>query len=84
LQRWQEESVWLNAWQKLLGTLDERVLLEWVENFLDGSFAPAKEEAPQSAKPSAAREQMVCERSKVKVSRWEFGWKVPLRVKFDL
>jgi hypothetical protein len=55
LQRWQEQGVWLNAWHTLLGTLDERGLLKWDETFLDGSFAPAKKGASQSAKPSMAR-----------------------------
>src|SRR5580698_3181282 len=55
LQLWQEQGIWLNAWRTLLGTLDERGLLKWDETFLDGSFAPANEGAPQSARPSGAR-----------------------------
>ena len=84
LQQWQARDVWLNAWRTLLGALDEEGLLRWDETFLDGSFAPAKKGAPQSAKPSAARERSGWYWSTVRVFRWEFGWKVPLRVKLRL
>jgi hypothetical protein len=33
-------------------------LLKWDATFLDGSFAPAKNGALQSAKPSAARDEV--------------------------
>src|ERR1035441_3619166 len=81
LQRWQEEGVWLDAWRALLGGLDEEGLLQWEETFLDGSFAPAKKGALRSVKPSAARARSGWDWSTVKVFRWEFGWKVALRVK---
>ena len=84
LQQWQAEGVWLNAWRALLGVLDEQGLLRWDEAFLDGSFAPAKKGARPSVKPSAARAQSGWYWSTVKVFRWEFGWKVPLRVKLRL
>ena len=84
LQQWQEQGIWLNAWRTLLGALDERGLLKWDETFLDGSFAPAKKGAPQSAKPSVARGRSGWYWSTVKVFRWEFGWKVPPRVKLVL
>src|SRR6516165_4303777 len=84
LQRWQELGVWLDAWRALLGTLDEAGLLRWDETFLDGSFAPAKKGALRSVKPSAARERSGWYWSTVQVFRWEFGWKVPLRVKLRL
>ena len=84
LQRWQEQGVWLNAWRTLLGTLDKRGLLKWDETFLDGSFAPAKKGARQSAKPSVARGRSGWYWLTVKVFRWEFGWKVPLRAKLTL
>ena len=66
------------------GALDAEGLLKWEETFLDGSFAPAKKGAPQSVKPSAARERSGWYWSTVKVFRWEFGWKVPLREKLRL
>ena len=84
LQRWEEQGVWLRAWRAFLGALDEEGLLEWEESFLDGSFAPAKKGALPSAKPSVARAQSGWYWSTVKVFRWEFGWKVPLRMKLRL
>jgi transposase len=84
LQQWQEQGVWLAAWRTLLGGLDEEGLLRWDETFLDGSFAPAKKGARQSVKPSAARERSGWYWQTVKVFRWEFGWKVPLRQKLRL
>ena len=84
LRQWEEEGVWLNAWRALLGALDQEGLLKWDEAFLDGSFAPAKKGALPSAKPSGARARSGWYWSTVKVFRWEFGWKVPLRVKLRL
>lgn len=81
LRRWEEQGVWLNAWRALLGALDEHGLVRWDETFMDGSFAPAKKGALLSEKPSAARERSGWYWSTVKVFRWEFGWKVPLRMK---
>jgi len=46
------------AWRALLGTLDGEGLLKWEETFLDGSFASAKKGAPQSVKPSVARDEV--------------------------
>src|SRR5436190_22052549 len=66
------------------GALDEEGLLKWDETFLDGSFAPAKKGALPSAKPSGARGRSGWYWSTVKVFRWEFGWKVPLRTKLHL
>jgi hypothetical protein len=77
-------GIWLNAWRTLLGALDAKGLLKWDEAFLDGSFAPAKKWAMQSAKPSEAKAQSGWNRETVKVFRWEFGWKVPLRQKLRL
>ena len=84
LQQWQQEGVWLNAWRTLLGALDEEGLLKWDETFLDGSFAPAKKGALPWGKPSGARARSGWYWSTVKVFRWEFGWKVPLRQKLRL
>ena len=83
LKQWEEEGVWLDAWRTLLGVLDGEGLLRWDETFLDGSFAPAKKGA-QSAKPSVARARSGWYWSTVKVFRWEFGSKVPLREKLRL
>src|SRR5208283_3600492 len=84
LKQWEEQDVWLDAWRALLGALDGEGLLKWEEAFLDGSFAPAKKGAPQSVKPSAARERSGGDWSTVAVFRWEFGSKVPLREKLRL
>ena len=84
LKQWEEEGVWLTAWRTLLGALDAEGLLKWDEAFLDGSFAPAKKGAMRSAKPSAAKAQSGWYWEAVKLFRWEFGWKVPLRQKLRL
>ena len=84
LKQWEDAGVWLEAWRALLGALDEEGLLQWDETFLDGSFAPAKKGASRSVKPSGARARSGWYWSTVKVFRWEFGWKVPLRQKLHL
>jgi transposase len=84
LQTWQEQGIWLDAWRALLGGLDEEGLLRWDETFLDGSFAPAKKGAPPSVKRSGARARSGWYWQTVKVFRWEFGWKVPLRQRLRL
>jgi transposase len=84
LKGWEEQGVWLKAWRTLLGALDANGLLRWDEAFLDGSFAPAKKGAMQSAKPSVVKAQSGWYWETVKVFRWEFGWKVPLRQKLRL
>ena len=55
LRDWEEQEVWLEIWRAFLGELNERQQLKWSEAFLDGSFAPAKKGAAESAKPSGAR-----------------------------
>ena len=84
LKQWEEAGIWLHAWRTLLGALDAEGLLKWDEAFLDGSFAPAKKGAMQSGKPSVAKAQSGWYWETVKVFRWEFGWKVPLRQKLRL
>jgi transposase len=84
LKSWEEQGVWLKAWRTLLGTLDENGLLRWDEAFLDGSFAPAKKGAMQSEKRSVVKVQSGWYWETVKVFRWEFGLKVPLRQKLRL
>lgn len=49
-----------------------------------GQLRPGEKRAMRSAKPSAARERSGWYWSTVKVFRWEFGWKVPLRQKLRL
>jgi hypothetical protein len=52
---WEEEGIWLAAWQKLLSALDQRRLLDWEEAFLDATFITAKKGARQSAKHVAGK-----------------------------
>jgi hypothetical protein len=52
---WEEQGIWLKAWRKLLGHLDERRLLDWEEALLDATFITAKKGAPQSAKHVAGK-----------------------------
>ena len=84
LRDWEERGIGLNIWRSFLSELNERQQLKWSESFLDGSFAPAKKGALRSVKPSVARAQSGWYWSTVKVFRWEFGWKVPLRMKLRL
>ena len=84
LKGWEEQGVWLKAWRTLLGALDANGLLRWDEAFMDGSFAPAKKGAMQSARPNVLKAQSGWYWETVKVFRWEFGWKVPLRQKLRL
>jgi hypothetical protein len=55
LRDWEEQGVWLAIWRAFLGELNEGQQLKWSESLLDGSFAPAKKGAGESAKPSGAR-----------------------------
>ena len=42
LRQWEEEGVWIEAWQQLLAALNYYELLQWDETILDGSFVAAK------------------------------------------
>src|ERR1039458_9435270 len=55
LRMWEEQGVWLRAWRKLLGQMDERGLLDWEEAFLDATFVTAKKGASASARPVAGK-----------------------------
>jgi transposase len=55
LRLWEEQGVWLRAWQALLARLDERKLLDWEEAFLDATFVMAKKGAVQSERPVAGK-----------------------------
>ena len=71
LRRWDQQGVWLRLWRAFLSELDRRGRLDWQESFLDGSFAPAKKGATESAKPSVARAQSGWWWSTAKVFLWE-------------
>ena len=55
LRRWEEEGVWEHVWRAALASLDEAERLCWETAYLDGSFAPAKKGAQQSALPARAK-----------------------------
>jgi transposase len=71
LHRWDQQGVWLRIWRAFLSELDQGGRLDWQESFLDGSFAPAKKGATESAKPSVARAQSGWWWSTAKVFLWE-------------
>ena len=71
LRDWEEQDVWLNIWRAFLGELNERQQLKWSESFLDGSFAPAKKGALESARPSGARGRSGWWWSTARVFLWE-------------
>ena len=71
LRRWDQQGVWLRLWRAFLSELDQRGRLDWEESFVDGSFAPAKKGATESAKPSVARAQSGWWWSTAKVFLWE-------------
>jgi len=71
LRRWDEQGVWLRIWRAFLSELDQRGRLDWEESFLDGSFAPAKKGATESAKPSVERAQSGWWWSTAKVFLWQ-------------
>ena len=70
-RRWDQQGVWLRLWQAFLSELDQRGRLDWEESFVDGSFAPAKKGATESAKPSVARAQSGWWWSTAKVFLWQ-------------
>jgi len=55
LKCWQERGVWTRILRVLLGQLHKRGRLKLSHSYLDGSFAPAKRGAPESARPRKAR-----------------------------
>ncbi|MBF0569440.1 MAG: transposase [Candidatus Omnitrophica bacterium] len=59
LVKWVEDGTLEKLWRIFLAELEDAEQLRWDECFMDGTFASAKKGAPKSAKPSAAREQIV-------------------------
>ena len=74
LIEWEEQGVWLEAWRKFLGELDERGQLDWSESFADGSFASAKKGGPLWVEPSGAKARSGWWWSTAKVFLWETTW----------
>ena len=71
LRAWDQQGVWLRIWRSFLSELDRKGRLDWQESFIDGSFAPAKKGATESAKPSAERAQSGWWWSTARVFLWE-------------
>jgi transposase len=71
LAAWEEQGVWLRLWRAFLAELDQQGKLDWSETFLDGSFAPAKKGATESAKPSAGKVRSGWWWSTARVFLWE-------------
>ena len=71
LRDWEEQDVWLEIWRAFLGELNARQQIAWSESFMDGSFAPAKKGAAESARPSAARARSGWWWSTARVFLWE-------------
>lgn len=70
---WEEQGVWLLVWQKPLGMMDERGLLDWEEAFLDATFVSAK----KGALPSERR-HLVDRYGVDEVATWYFEvWNEP-------
>ena len=53
----EEDGIWLKAWHKFFGDLDEQALLDWEKAFIDGNFAPAKKGVSGLEKPKGAIER---------------------------
>ena len=70
LRLWEDQGIWLDIWRKFLSMLDEDGLLDW-EEFIDGSFAPAKKGALALEKPKKAKERSGWWWSTAKVFLWE-------------
>jgi transposase len=79
LKLWEEEGVWLDIWQTLLGELDAKGRLRWEEAFADASFAPAKKGAPKSGKPSGERARNGWWWSMARAYLWAAGSSPPPR-----
>lgn len=73
LQRWEEQGVWLQAWQRLLAEMDRRKLLDWNEAFLDATFITAKKGALEWAKPGVERARNAFWWSMARAFLWEFN-----------
>ncbi|WP_437188603.1 hypothetical protein SH668x_000279 [Planctomicrobium sp. SH668] len=51
MNEWTQAGIWIAAWQKLLGHLDQFRRINWDDAIADGAFAAAKKGALPSATP---------------------------------
>jgi len=75
LRGWEEDGIWLRAWQQLLADMDRRQLLNWEEVFLDATFIVAKKGALEWAKPCAGRARSAWWWSMARAFLWECNWR---------
>jgi transposase len=54
-QAWVADGTWERIWRILLSHLEAQDKWAWTQAFLDGSFVPAKQGGPASARPKSAR-----------------------------
>ena len=81
LRQWDENGTLLALWRGFLAELNDAEKVRWDECFGDGSFAPAKKGAPESARPRRARVPSGCFWSMARVLRWEHTWTRPVRAR---
>ena len=84
LKHWEDEGVSLNAAAQVAGGAGPRATSEVRRGLSRQQLRQDEKGAPPSRKPSGARGRSGWYWSTVRVFRWEFGWKVPLRVKLRL
>jgi transposase len=74
LKQWEESGVLLQLWRAFLAQLQDCDKRRWDECFADGSFIPAKEGDPKSARASGAKARSGWFWSMARVLRWEHAW----------
>jgi transposase len=75
LKQWEETGVPLKLWRGFLAHLNDQEKIRWEECCADGSFVPAKQGDPRSARRNAARGQRGGFWSMARVLRWEHTWR---------
>ena len=75
LKEWEATGVLLPRWRAFLGQLHDQQKLRWDACFADGSFIPAKQGGPTSARRHVARGQRGWCWARARVLRWEQTWR---------
>lgn len=60
LNEWTQAGIWIEAWRRLLGHLDQFKQINWEEAIADGTFSPGKKGAQRLATPRKAKEPRSC------------------------
>ena len=80
LRDWEEQGLWIKAWQAFFAQLDAQGQREGAEACADGSCAPAKHGGHASGQRSVATARSGWWWATAKVFRWETSWtRRPLR-----